>query len=154
MDRRDVRRRFSTAFGWYTTRRTRPMLIDFFRKAIENVDVLTGQPDLVLNSPFTISELRDFQTIGQVWEASAAPGAHDDCIFAAAIAYLAGHIDRYTETEPLNERRRRLNEERLRKEFEEENTGMRRSYQSMAVSVDQMNGEEEKVYGGWEQVDE
>lgn len=145
-DRRDPRRRHSNAFGWYTTRRTRPWLIEKFVDSINEVDPLTGLSDCVINSPFTISELRDFQSSGTLAEAEAAPGAHDDAIMAAAIAIFVSSAERYSETEPLNEQRRRLHEEKLRKQFVEGQTGVKRDYQNTLCSADEMWGGEERVY--------
>lgn len=148
-DIRNPARRFSSSFGWSTNRRTRPMMIDFFRNALENVDQLTGTGDVILNSPFTISELRDFQAPAGMpaFMAEAAPGAHDDCLFAAMIALYVCHIERFTEDEPINEKRRRLNEQKLRKDFVEEITGMRRSAQNTAVPADG------SIYDDWEEQD-
>lgn len=145
---RDPSRRYSSVVGWYTTRQTRPMLIDFFRSAVNTVDPLSGASDIILNSPFTFTDMMNFQAPDgyPAYMAAAADGCTDDTVFSCMIALYISHMERYNESEPLHEQRRRLHEEKLRKQFEEENTGMRRSYQSTAVSADEMWGEGEQFY--------
>lgn len=147
-DIRNPSQRFSRAIGWETNRRTRPMIIDFFKNAVEQVDPLTGVGDVIINSPFTLSEMRNFQVPEgyPTWMAEAASGLTDDTIFAAMISLFISHMERFSETEPLNEQRRRMNEEKMRKQFLEENSGSRRSFQNTAVSADEMWGTEEQFY--------
>ena len=112
-DSRDEHARYSTKIGWMTTPRTRPMLLDKFYRSLTTLDPITGLPDLVTHSPALHEELKDFQTDGALWEAEAARGAHDDHIMATAIGnYVAWRLQA-GETEPLEDRRRRRNEQRL-----------------------------------------
>lgn len=115
LDQADPGKRFTTRIGWMTTPRTRPILLDQFHSAVTRVDPLTGYSDLRLNSPFTIDELRDFQTDGALWEAEAARGAYDDCIVSTAIAHYVAWRLMGGENEPLADRRRRRREEDLRR---------------------------------------
>lgn len=99
--------RYSTKIGWYTSTRTRPLLLSSFRDAITTLDPISGQPDFLLNSPSTRAELRHFVTDGGLADAAAARGQHDDCIFAAAIGYYVAWRLAGGETEPVAEKRRR-----------------------------------------------
>lgn len=112
-DARDEGARFSSKIGWYTTPRTRPMLLDKFYSAVTALDPITGQPDLVTHSAALHDELKDFQTEGALWEAAAARGAHDDHIMATAIANYVAWRHRGGESEPLEDRRRRRHEQQL-----------------------------------------
>ena len=100
-------RRYSTKIGWVTTPRTRPLLLTAFHAAITAIDPISGQPDFILNSPTTRTELRHFVTQGTIGEAEAARGQHDDAIMAGAIGYYVAWRLAGGETEPISERRRR-----------------------------------------------
>lgn len=106
-DARDPSKRFSTTYGWSTTPRTRPILLDKLHTALTTTDPVTGLPDLVTHSPILHEELKDFTTQGGLWEAAAAKGAHDDCVMALAIGYVVMWRGQGGEAEPLEERRRR-----------------------------------------------
>jgi hypothetical protein len=106
--------RFSRKIGWYTTDRTRPIILDKFRTALCTVDPITGLRDYVTHSSMLHEELQDFQTNGALWEAEAAAGAHDDCIMAAAIAHYGCWRLQAGETEPMDDRRRRASEQQAR----------------------------------------
>lgn len=110
-DAADPNKRFSTSYGWYTTPRTRPILVDKLRSALTTLDPVTGLPDLITHSALLHDELQDFQTAGALWEAAAARGAHDDTVMALAIAYVVSLRMQAGETEPLEERRRRKSEQ-------------------------------------------
>lgn len=112
-DAADPSSRYSTKIGWYTTPRTRPMLLDKFRTALTTLDPLTGFPDLITHSPILHDELQDFQTQGALWEAAASRGAHDDTVMATAIGYYVAYRLQAGETEPLEDRRRRRSEQQL-----------------------------------------
>jgi hypothetical protein len=106
-DAGDPAKRFSSKIGWVTSSRTRPMLIAGYYSAITTFDPITGQPDVVLNSPLTRGELRHFITAGTIGEAEAARGQHDDGVMASAIGrYVAWRLAG-GEEEPIDEKRRR-----------------------------------------------
>jgi hypothetical protein len=100
-------KRRTTRIGWYTTPRTRPLLLSSFHDAITSFDPITGQPDLILNSPITRGELRHFITPDVLGNAEHAAGQHDDAIFASAIGYYVAWRLAGGESEPIAERRRR-----------------------------------------------
>ncbi len=100
-------KRRTTKIGWYTTPRTRPLLLSAFHDAITSFDEVSGQPDFILNSPVTRGELRHFVTPDVLANAEAARGQHDDCVFSAAIGYYVAWRLAGGETEPIAERRRR-----------------------------------------------
>ena len=85
-DARDPRSRYTKAFGWYTTQRTRARMLARYHRAVSAVDERTGLPDYRINSPLTMEELRDFVSEGPVWMAEASGKAHDDTIMAGAIS--------------------------------------------------------------------
>ena len=100
-------KRRTTKIGWYTTPRTRPLLLSSFHDAILSVDPITEQPDLILNSPVTRGELRHFVTPDVLANAEHARGQHDDSLFGAAIGYYVAWRAAGGESEPIAERRRR-----------------------------------------------
>lgn len=116
LDQADPAKRFTSRIGWVTTRRTRPILLDQFHTGVNTLDPITGFSDCRINSPFTLDEMRDFQTDGALWEAEAARGAFDDCIIAAGIAHFVCWRIMGGETEPMADRRRRRQEEELRRQ--------------------------------------
>lgn len=111
LDAADPRGRYSTKLGWVTSPRTRPMLLDKLYEALTTVDPISGSTDLRVHSKLLLAELADFQTEGSLAEASAARGAHDDCVMACAIAHYVAWRLQGGEQEPLDERRRRLRAE-------------------------------------------
>lgn len=111
-DAADPSARISTKIGWYTTPRTRPMLLDKLYDGLTTVDPVSGNRDLVTHSSLLHEELKDFQTVGALWEAEHARGATDDCIFGVAIAHYCAWKLQGGETEPLEERRRRRSEQK------------------------------------------
>lgn len=115
LDQADPQKRWTTKMGWVTTRKTRPILLDQLYTGVTGIDPITGFSDVRINSPFTIDEMRDFQTDGALWEAEASRGAHDDCIIAAGIAHYVSWRLMGGETEPLADRRHRRAQEALRR---------------------------------------
>ena len=138
-DSRDPRRRYSSKIGWSTTWRTRPLMLTRFLKAISTVDPTTGYPDLRINSPFTISELRDFYSDGPVYMAEAAPGAHDDSIIAISICSHVAQTLHFEDNEPLSETRRRMAEERARQAAADEQKVRPRDFQNTDATLSDMN---------------
>src|SRR5436190_2079421 len=114
LDNRDLSKSYTTKLGWWTTRQSRPIIIQELYHALKTVDPHSNVPDFRLNSPLTISELRTFISPGPVWMAEAAEGAFDDCVMSAAIGnFVAGRKEQsYRET--IHETRRRLSEESAR----------------------------------------
>ena len=146
-DKRNPANRYSSNIGWYTSSRTRGIILTRFRRAITALDPLTGQPDYQINSPFTMEELKDFQTDGALVEAAASAGATDDCIMAAAISVHVAQTLYLETSEPLAEARHRLAAERLRAQTLAAHLAMRRDYINTDASVGEMDGRED--YEGW-----
>lgn len=137
-DQADPSKRWSQKIGWVTTPRTRPILLDKFYAAVTAVHPVTKQADLILNSPYTIEELRDFQTETGLWEACAAVGAFDDCIMASAIGHYAAWRLAGGEHEPLSDRRaRHLMAEAERARFGV-GLGVKRDYRNTPVTTEEM----------------
>jgi len=116
-DAEDVTNRWTNRSGWVTNTRTRPIMIDKFYHMVKTVDPITGQRDLVVNSPITLSQMGDFERpAGEpLGMAAAAPGALDDCVLSLAIGnYIAWRLAG-GESEPLSERRRRRAQELARR---------------------------------------
>lgn len=145
-----ARGRLSRAYGWYTTRRSRPIILARYIKAVTTVDERTGMPDYRINSSHTVEELRDFQTEGPLWAAEAGPGSHDDCIMAGAIGIHVSQTLYLEEGEPLPDRRRRLQEEKARRTQLAESIGQPRvDYINTDCTVDEIN----EMFGGGEEDD-
>ena len=138
-DSADPAKRKSRKIGWVTTPRTRPLLLDKYYAAITTLDPVTGNPDYIVNSPWTIAELADFQTEGALWEAEAAAGAHDDCILAGAISNYVAWRAAGGEQEPLGDRRRRKHEEEAQRVAHAATQGvLKRDYRNTAVTADEV----------------
>lgn len=145
-DHRNPAKRYTQRLGWYTSPRSRPIMLDHYFKALTSVDPLTSKPDYIINSPHTIAEMRNFITHSTLRYAEAALGANDDCIMTGAIGVIVSHFRNYDEMEPVAEQRRRHSEEALRKQLLSERMGTRRDYQNCDATADEMNGTEEDEY--------
>jgi hypothetical protein len=143
-DHRNPAKRYTQRLGWYTSPRSRPIMLDHYFKAINSADPLTGKPDYIINSPFTIAEMRNFITHSTLRYAEAAPGANDDCIMTGAIGVIVSHFRNYDEIEPVAEQRRRHSEELVRKQLLAERLGQRRDYINTDCTADEMDGREEE----------
>jgi hypothetical protein len=131
LDSMDPSSRFTNRVGWYTTARTRPMLLDHFHEALTTFDPVTGLPDLRVNSPWTLGELADFQTDGALWEACAAAGAFDDCILSLSIGHYVAWRLVGGEREPLADRRRRRHQKEQRSTRLDSDREAGRDYRNM-----------------------
>lgn len=127
--------RYTRKYGWWTSIRTRPLIVGRYIKAVRSLDPVTGKPDYLINSPFTLEELADFQTTGALYDACAADGAWDDCIMAGAIAVHVAQTEQFDSSESTTEHRRRLNEERARAETEGTKT-VRRDFRNTDCTYD------------------
>lgn len=107
---------YTKRFGWYTTIRTRPIIISRVIRAVKSVDPVTQLPDIRVNSPFTLRDLDDFQQPpgGSISEACAASGASDDAVMALAVALHVAQTLQFEQGEPVADRRHRLNEQAFR----------------------------------------
>ncbi len=132
------RGRVSPREGWYTTSRTRPIVLDHLYEALTTYDPHTGEPDLVINSPHTLAELHDFQTDGLLAEAEAAAGAHDDCLMSLAIGHYIGWRLAGGEREPLAEKRRRLRQINARRAALSAYDASGASFQNQPFTLEEM----------------
>ena len=140
-DARTPRARYTRAFGWYTNSRTRPIMLARLHRAITNVDERTGLPELRLNSPHTIEEMRDFAAPpgAPMWLAEAdGGGKHDDCLMTAAIGAYVVQTIRLERGEPIAEQRRRVNEESARRNKLASALGQKVDFISSDCTVDEM----------------
>lgn len=124
--------------GWYTTQRTRPVLLDHLYEALTTFDPITGLPDLIVNSALTLSELQDFQTDRDLADAVAGTGAHDDAVLSLAIGHYIGWRLAGGEREPLAERRRRLQHIEARRRALAEHAQAAHSFQNQPFTADEM----------------
>ena len=108
--------RYTYKFGWWTSTRTRPLIVGRLIRAVKTRDPVTGYRDVQINSPHTIYELGHFQQPpGEAMAmAAAAPGAHDDCLMALAIGIHVAQTLQFESGEPVADRRQRLAEEAFR----------------------------------------
>lgn len=143
-DAADPSRRLSTRIGWLTTPRTRPMILTRYIRAVKTFDEHTGKAYYVINSPFTIAELRDFQVPpgGFLAEAEADPtseDATDDCIMCGAIGVHVAQTLEYDNEAPLPERRAALAEQAARRlELEEKEKRPPYDWRNSDASDDEM----------------
>lgn len=137
-DLADPGKRRSNKIGWTTTPRTRPLLLDRLHAAITTLDPVTGNPDYIVNSPWTYGELADFQTEGALWEAEAAAGAHDDCLMAAALGNYGAWRAAGGEQEPIGVRRRRRHEEQAARAAEAAKQAQARDYRNTPMTAEEV----------------
>lgn len=139
-DAADPNNRYTRSVGFSTNRRTRPMLIQRFVKRINTVDKVSGVPDFKINSPILLEELRSFQTIGALYDAEAEAGSHDDAIFASAIAIYVCQTLQFESFETVADSRKRLEEERVRRERQEKFFGKGRDARNSEITFKEMMG--------------
>jgi hypothetical protein len=135
----------SRRVGWYTTPRTRPLIISKLLRKLKACDPHTNLPDYRTNSPLLWEELRNFQTAGGIREAEADPSvrdAHDDCVMAAAIGvWVSGRLQ-MAEAEPVDEGRRRLEEQKARRAIQDLHAEEARDYQNQDFTAEEAGMEE------------
>lgn len=140
-DARNPAKRFSARIGWWTTPRTRPWLLTRYHNALTSIDPLTGLPEYLIFSPFTLDELRDFQIPADgrgLQDAEASPGSHDDCIMAGAIGLHVSSTLHFGTIEPLSETRRRLHEEEKAQQDDLTRLRSRRDWRNTDATSDEM----------------
>ena len=92
---------FTNKIGWWTNKTTRPKIIARGLHAF-------SYGDLIINSPFLLDEMGDFERDHFVAKAKASYGHHDDRIMALLIGYWGGHDDEWLSGEDIGEQRRLL----------------------------------------------
>lgn len=138
-DSLDPRKRHTRRIGWVTSPRTRPQLLSRYFKALTSYDPRTNLPDLIINSPITVSELREFQAPPGMSLAYAEGATHDDCVMAGAIGEYVCWTIHADSVEPQNERRHRLAEEKARKAALSERLQARRDWANTDATVEEMD---------------
>lgn len=145
LDAASPEKAFSTKIGWWTTPRTRPLILARYLKSLKTIDEVTGFPDYRINSPLTLEELRSFQTLDGIREAEADPtdpDAHDDCIMSGAIGVHVSATMQYEGGEPIADARRRLADQRRRQEEKDTRQGEARDYQNQDFSAEEIGMED------------
>lgn len=117
-DQRNPSSRFTTRIGWFTSPRTRPLILNDFHEAVLTKDELTGERDFQINSSWTIEDMSNLIVPdgGRIGDAEANKGATDDAVMSAAIGHYVVWRRAGGEREPLSEQRKRWRaQEYLRK---------------------------------------
>lgn len=140
LDGVDAASTYTKRYGWYTTPRTRPLILSRYAHAIKTLDKHTGLPDYRINSPHTIAELSNFVTPGPLWMAEASEGATDDCIMAGAIGVHVAQTLQNEQRETIHETRRRVSEEVSRVVQKQVLTENKISPQNTDVTYDELMG--------------
>lgn len=135
VDAADPGRRRTTRIGWVTNTRTRPILLGKLYSALTALDPVTNQPDLIVHSEWTLTDLQDFQSeTGRLEDGEAAPGKFDDCVMGLGIGSQVAWLEAGGERVPIDERRRvRTAEAELHKAREDQQA---RDWRNSAVPAD------------------
>lgn len=117
-DADSMKRSYSHKLGWWTNTRTRPLIVTNLLESLARIDPVSGSPDVVVRSPITMEELRSLYVAPgyPTWMASAAAGAHDDCVLALAIAAWVARAEFGQERESVADTRRRQAQEKANRE--------------------------------------
>jgi hypothetical protein len=142
--------RQSHAIGWETNARSRRIIIPQLIKALKSYMADVGDPDIIVNSPFTIAEMQDFsippEPGASIVDARAPQGLFDDALMTLAIGLYAVTSLFYDEREPLSDQRRRHAEEKARREELATRSGARVDFQNTDATVDEMNGTDDGYF--------
>jgi len=117
--------------GWWTNRSTRPKLI------AQGLHALTKR-DLIVNSPFCLDEMEDFERDPFLAKAKARFGRHDDRIMALLIAYWGAHDEEWLTGEDVAEQRRLLTQAKGIQHTKEAAIGTKATWQNTAVTSEEM----------------
>lgn len=133
----------TTRFGWWTSNRSRPIMLANFVHAVKSVDPYTGLPDYRINSPLTLAQLADFISPGPLWMAEAADGAKDDAVLAPAIGVQVARTLTAQGRETVHDQRRRLQAEVHRVEAKQDLLHRKISPQNSDTTYNEMTGRDE-----------
>lgn len=101
--RKDYEKRenlWTTKYGWHTTRNNRGLIIARALHAFQ-------YGDLVVNSPFLLDEMADFESNHDIAQAKVkAHKGHDDRILALLVGYWGGHDEEFLSGDDIGEQRR------------------------------------------------
>lgn len=130
-------KRMSNKIGWVTTQRTRPLILVRLLDAVKAVDPLSGKPDLILHSPWTLQDMQDFGTpTGRIADGEAVAGRYDDAVLSAAIGIYGAWRMAGGEHVPIDERRRTQAAEKLEREQKAESKAVNRDWRNSPVPAD------------------
>ena len=135
--RKDYEKRenlFTTKYGWHTTRHNRGLIIARGLHAFQ-------YGDLLVNSPFLLDEMADFESDHDLAQARVKRGkGHDDRIMAILIGYFGGHDDEWLSGDDVGEQRRLLAAAgKIQEELQEEKGQKKKAdYQNTAISYKEM----------------
>lgn len=121
---------FTQKLGFWTNQTTRPKIIARFQYALKNRDI-------VLNSPFLLDEMEDFQRDHFQAIARAKSGRHDDRVLAAMIGFWGAHDDEWISGEDIAGERRALTLTGKLREAEAA-SGTKRDYQNSCITYEAM----------------
>lgn len=150
-DSADPGKSLTTRIGWVTTSRSRPILLSRYFKKLKSWDPNTGLPDYIVNSPLTLSELRDFiippgsLLLADAQADPSNPSAHDDTILAGAIGLYVAQTMQEDLGETTDDRRRRKAEEAARRLDAQARAGVKVSARNTDWTLDELatEGQEE-----------
>lgn len=101
--RKDYEKRenlYTTKFGWHTTRHNRGLIIARGLHALQ-------YGDLIINSPYLLDEMADFESNHDIAAAKVKKGkGHDDRIMSFLIAYFGGFDEMWLGGDDIDEERR------------------------------------------------
>lgn len=138
--RKDYEKRenlYTTKLGWHTTRHNRGLIIARGLHALQ-------YGDLVLNSPYLLDEMADFESNHDLAQAKVKQGkGHDDRVLALLIGYFGGHDDEWLAGDDIAEERRLRDkaldtQESLAIQTAAIEKGKKPDFQSTAISFSKM----------------
>lgn len=139
-DALDESRRMSNRIGWQTSQRTRPLILSRYLYAVKTIDKITGLPNYIVNSPFTVQDMRDFVTPPgmPLALAEAAPGAFDDCIMSGAISVHVSQTVQHESGETVADTRQRKAAEQARADHVARLLKEKRDWRNTDATADEM----------------
>lgn len=136
---------FTNKLGWWTNRTTRPKLI------ARGLHAFT-YGDLIVNSPYLLDEMSDFERDHFIAKAKAAYGRHDDRLMALLIGYWGVHDEDWLSGEDIGEERRlRKDAKQYQQLLNEQSTlapekPKRIDWQASALTYDEMMSQAEEQF--------
>jgi hypothetical protein len=122
---------YSNKLGWWTNRTTRPKLI------VRGMHALS-QGDLIVNSPFLLDEMEDFERDPYTAKIKARYGRHDDRVLAFLIAHVGAHDEEWIAGEDVAGERHALTRAGVVEQTAEAKTGVAATWQNTACSAKEM----------------
>jgi hypothetical protein len=138
-DAREASQRFTNRIGWWTTPKTRPLILTDLHEAILTLDPLTEERDVQINSTWTIDDLSNLiiPEGGRIGDAEAAKGCYDDAVISAAICHYVVWRMAGGEQEPIAEQRRRWRAQVALRERQLQDASVDADYRNMPYTLDE-----------------